>query len=401
MTLPFNKQATVKSTAKIGSQRIDLKQLYLDLQSLDAQNYGEWPVLVKRFVLLSIVLMTALISYVFPIKNQLNQITAEKNQQQVLQDAYRTNKAKVNQLQSNVTDKTARQQQLNQLSTLLPNKDSIAIPQQLNDLGLSSGVVINDLRVQPEKPQNFYSQLPIRIKVMGDYHQLGQFLGSLSTLPQLITMHDFEVQVMPPANMQQAESPKLILTIDIHTYFKEDNASETVNEIVEAKPHDFNIESDSSNSNTNHNSNSSKSIYQAFAFRSPFSLIGFVKPSDFPNSASDQLNATSQKKDNLNPAISFNNPNFNAAANSHTAGIHLLSQYKYRGMMTSAEQPTFGLIQQPNGLIMRVEVGDKVGEENIRVVEITPTQINLVEQLINSGSEKIDNRLTLIAPVSR
>lgn len=209
---------SVGKSQKIRPKRFDFKRLYYQLQSLDSQNYGSWPLLIRGSLLLMVALMTALISYLLPISSQLQQIEAEKNQQQVLLEAYEVNNQKVNQIPSNTGQEQTRQHQLDRLSALVPSAGSMALAQQLNDIGLSTEVVIQELKVEAEVIQGFYTEQPIRLKAMGNYHQIGQFLAGLATAPRLITLHDFEVSVLAPANLVQANSPKLILTLQVKAY---------------------------------------------------------------------------------------------------------------------------------------------------------------------------------------
>ena len=209
---------SVNKSQKVQSKRFDFKQFHYQLQSLDSQNYGSWPVSIKSFLLLAVGLVTALISYLLPISSLLQQIEAEKNQQQILLQTYHLNNQKVNQLPSNVGQEQIRQQQLDWLSGLLPSADSIALTQQLNDIGLTSEVVIQELRVETEVTQGFYTEQSLGLKAMGNYYQIGRFLAGLATLPRLITLHDFEVSVLAPTNLVQANSPKLTLILEVKGY---------------------------------------------------------------------------------------------------------------------------------------------------------------------------------------
>lgn len=163
---------TLDKSQEIQSKRFHFRQFYYQLQSLDSQDYGSWPVLIRGLLLLLVVLMTALISYLLPISSLLQQIDAEKNQQQILLETYHLNNQKVNQLPSNVVQEQVRQQQLDRLSVLLPSDDSMALAQQVNDIGVNSEVVIQELRAEAEVTQGFYIEQPIGLKAVGNYPQI-------------------------------------------------------------------------------------------------------------------------------------------------------------------------------------------------------------------------------------
>lgn len=100
----LNKQSAAK--------RFELKQFYYQLRSLDSENYGSWPRAVKLFMLMAVILITCVISYALPINSQLKQIKAQQNQQQILLQTYRSNKAQVRRQRSNLTQQKIDQQRL-------------------------------------------------------------------------------------------------------------------------------------------------------------------------------------------------------------------------------------------------------------------------------------------------
>ncbi|GAF56848.1 type IV pilus biogenesis protein PilP [Psychrobacter sp. JCM 18901] len=56
-----------------------------------------------------------------------------------------------------------------------------------------------------------------------------------------------------------------------------------------------------------------------------------------------------------------------------------LSQLVFRGVVISPEGQRYALIQRPDGSVASVKVGDYLGLNDGRIVEITPTQVNLIE----------------------
>lgn len=209
--LPFlNKQSTAK--------RFELKKFYYQLRSLDSDNYGSWPTAVKLFTLIAVILITCVISYALPINSQLKQIKAQQNQQQILLETYRSNRAQVQQQPNDLTQQKIDQQRLSQLAQLLPTKESIALPQQFNELAFSSGVVLQDLVVDAEVKQTFYIEQPLHLVALGNYHQLGQFLGSLSALPRLVTVHDFNLKPISQVATVETSTPRLVLTLYAKAY---------------------------------------------------------------------------------------------------------------------------------------------------------------------------------------
>lgn len=52
---------------------------------------------------------------------------------------------------------------------------------------------------------------------------------------------------------------------------------------------------------------------------------------------------------------------------------------RMRGTLTKPDSPFYGLVEDSDGGVQRVKVGNYMGKNHGKIVEITPSQINLVE----------------------
>jgi len=76
------------------------------------------------------------------------------------------------------------------------------IPQQeefvalLNDITAESrrqGVMLTSLSPEPEEVGAFYTKESYEIQVVGDFHDLGRFLGTIASLPRIVTPMDLDL----------------------------------------------------------------------------------------------------------------------------------------------------------------------------------------------------------------
>ena len=77
-----------------------------------------------------------------------------------------------------------------------------------------------------------------------------------------------------------------------------------------------------------------------------------------------------------------------------------LAQMTFRGMLISPEGQQYALIQRPDGSVASVKVGDYIGLNDGRIVEITPTQINLIEIVPDSRAGFVEKPQSLVSPIS-
>ena len=77
-----------------------------------------------------------------------------------------------------------------------------------------------------------------------------------------------------------------------------------------------------------------------------------------------------------------------------------LSQLVFRGVVISPEGQQYALVQRPDGSVASVRVGNYLGLNDGRIVEITRTQINLIEIVLYSRAGFVEKPQSLVSPIS-
>lgn len=72
-------------------------------------------------------------------------------------------------------------------------------------------LTIEGIELTDSQRLDYYAELPVSLRVLGTYHQLGAFAGSLANLPHILTLHDFEIESGESGN-------DLKVRIDLKTY---------------------------------------------------------------------------------------------------------------------------------------------------------------------------------------
>ena len=52
-----------------------------------------------------------------------------------------------------------------------------------------------------ETAREFYSELPITLKVVGTYHDMGAFAADVGQLPRIVTLNDVSIQASKDGNL--------------------------------------------------------------------------------------------------------------------------------------------------------------------------------------------------------
>jgi type IV pilus assembly protein PilO len=76
----------------------------------------------------------------------------------------------------------------------LPNKaemESMLI--DINQSGVGRGLQFDLFKPGVEATKDFYAELPITIRLLGNYHDLGAFTGDIAKLSRIVTLNDIDI----------------------------------------------------------------------------------------------------------------------------------------------------------------------------------------------------------------
>lgn len=86
------------------------------------------------------------------------------------------------------------QRQFAEASQLLPDEKEIPLLlTTISGQATSSGLDVLSFKPLPEKPQQFYAEIPVDIAVQGPYHNVGAFLDKISKLPRIVSVNNIKM----------------------------------------------------------------------------------------------------------------------------------------------------------------------------------------------------------------
>lgn len=97
------------------------------------------------------------------------------------------------------------QAELDKLRPMLPEeKDAADLLRRVNQLAVQSNLTIQAWRPQATETKEMHVEWPIRIQLVGTYHDLGRFLDEVSKVPRIINISNLEIDRLPNATAQQS-----------------------------------------------------------------------------------------------------------------------------------------------------------------------------------------------------
>jgi len=165
-----------------------------DLKNIDINNIPGWPLPVKISGIALICVGLLFGGYWFLIADELAEFEQVQLKEEGLKQSYLNKKGLAINLPAYKLQMDEMYQAFGTLLRQLPNKTEV--PNLLVDItqaGLGRGLNFVLFKPEQEKPQDFYAELPINIKVTGGYHELGQFVSDVAALPRIVTIGGIDI----------------------------------------------------------------------------------------------------------------------------------------------------------------------------------------------------------------
>lgn len=186
----------------------------IDVNDLDLNNIGSWPAAVKVIVCVLLTAAVLALGYNFHLRDLQTQLEQQAAQEESLKQQFATKAFQAANLEAYKAQMKEMEESFGALLRQLPSDTEV--PGLLEDItrtGLGSGLEFEEIKLLPEVTQQFYIELPIQISVVGGYHDLATFVSGVSSLPRIVTLHDFEIKPASPDN-----TSKLRMSILAKTY---------------------------------------------------------------------------------------------------------------------------------------------------------------------------------------
>jgi type IV pilus assembly protein PilO len=165
------------------------------LKRLDLKEAGAWPMSWKLAALAILLVVIVFVGYWFDWKSQFDELESARQKQEQLKTTFLDKKRQAVNLETYSKQLADIEQAFGALLKQLPNKSEMdALLTDINQAGLGRGLEFELFKPAPqETTSEFYAELPITIKVTGNYHDMGAFASDIAQLSRIVTLNDINV----------------------------------------------------------------------------------------------------------------------------------------------------------------------------------------------------------------
>jgi len=203
-----------------------------ELRDLDFNDIGSAPTSVRYVILGFLLAIILTIGYFLLIKAKIEQLKLVQNLETTLRVDFEAKQAKAANLESYEVQLAEMQELLETMFRQLPSKtemDKLLV--DVSQTALGAGIDVQLFQPNNEAFHDFYAERPISVRMLGDYHQFGEFVSGVASLPRVVilTMHDISLRRANERDVgANAGDGRLILegTVKTYRYIDEQEAAQ-------------------------------------------------------------------------------------------------------------------------------------------------------------------------------
>ena len=191
----------------------------INLNELTLDNIGQWPMVIKLALvgILSVLLIG--LGYWVLIKPNFEQYEVFQQEEKNLRLEFETKANQAANLQAYRNQLELMQQKFGAMLRQLPAQHEMpGLLEDISKTGIASGLKFELFAPQPEVNYDFYIELPIKIKVVGDYHELAIFLSRVAEMSRIVTLHDFAIERVVDKDTKASSGHELMMDITAKIY---------------------------------------------------------------------------------------------------------------------------------------------------------------------------------------
>lgn len=173
----------------------DLKKLSdsfaAQFRGLNGRHPGQWPLVPRLLCGVGVLVAVMGLGWFLYWSDQLDQLDLGRQEEVKLRDAYKSKVQQAINLDGLRKQKEQVSEYVATLEKQLPSKAEMdALLSDINQAGLGRGLQFELFKPGQVVVKDYYAELPIDIKVTGNYHDVGAFTSDIANLPRIVTLNN-------------------------------------------------------------------------------------------------------------------------------------------------------------------------------------------------------------------
>ena len=176
----------------------DLKNVGASLsaqfQGLSGRHPGQWPLAPRALCAVGVFAVVLAAGWFAYVDGQLDELAAGEAEEVKLKEDYKSKIQQSINLEGLRKQKAQVGEYVATLEKQLPSKAEMdALLSDINQAGLGRGLQFELFKPGQVVAKDYYAELPIEIKVSGNYHDVGAFSSDIANLPRIVTLNNMNL----------------------------------------------------------------------------------------------------------------------------------------------------------------------------------------------------------------
>lgn len=163
-------------------------------RGLNGRHPGQWPLIPRLMCGVGMLVAVAVLGWFLYLSGQQEELEQGEQAEVKLKEEYKTKLMQAINLNALRKQKEQVSEYVATLEKQLPSKAEMdALLSDINQAGLGRGLQFELFKPGQVVVKDYYAELPIDIKVTGNYHDVGSFTSDIANLPRIVTLNNMSL----------------------------------------------------------------------------------------------------------------------------------------------------------------------------------------------------------------
>ena len=173
---------------------VDFNALANDFRNLNPKDVGAWPLAPRVATLVGLFALVLVAGWFLVCNEAIETLELKQQEETKLRDDFLNKKRQSVNLDLYVQQLNEIDRSFGALLKQLPNKAEVeSLLIEVNQSGMGRGLQFELFKPSPEIVKDFYAELPISVKLTGNYHDFGAFAADIGRLSRIVTLNNVAI----------------------------------------------------------------------------------------------------------------------------------------------------------------------------------------------------------------
>lgn len=188
-----------------------------DFNNINFNNLGSLPIPVKVVLLSVLALLLVAAGYFLLWSPEIEAYDKAEAKEQELRQVFLAKKSQAVKIEAYRQQMVDIEKTFGALLNQLPDRSEMdGLLTDINQSGLGRGLEFELFKPGQEVVADFYAEMPIQIRILGNYHDIGAFATDVSKLSRIVTLND--LAIIPVTKNLKGGGGVLVLEAVAKTY---------------------------------------------------------------------------------------------------------------------------------------------------------------------------------------